>query len=146
MERPSDEDKLISALKRHRDLKRWVIKELIAQEIQCRETYDNDEKGDIKILNPSEVQKVQRIIDDIHQHFNPQTIVIAQTTVGITDMPHIEIKTQYLYGQETTAIIEQGTVIGLVSANIISQPSQYKLKESGITFAENIPQSTFSPL
>ncbi|MEM9216111.1 MAG: hypothetical protein AAGD25_17420 [Cyanobacteria bacterium P01_F01_bin.150] len=144
MERESDEDKLIAVLKRHRDLKRWVMSELHRHGIDCQETYGNDEKGDIKLLNLADTQKAQDIIDGIHQRFNPTSQFIQQSQHNPTDSPHIEIKTQYLYGQEAMTLIAQGTVVGIASANAISQPSQLKLKQSGITFAEHISASIFS--
>ena len=145
MEQESDEDRLIGVLKRHRDLKRWIMQELHQNGIDCQETYGNDEKGDIKVLNSADIQKAQSIIDAIHQRFNPECQLIPQPCLNNTNNPHIEIKTQYLYGQEAIAIIKQGTVVGIATANAISHPSQLKLKESGITFAERIPASVLSP-
>lgn len=145
MERESDEDKLIAVLKRHRDLKRWIMAELVKKGIECQETYGNDEKGDIKLLNPADTRKVQEIVDEMHQRFNPTSQSIQQSQHNSTDSPHVEIKTQYLYGQEAMTLIAQSTVIGLASANTISQPSRLKLKQSGIAFAERIPADVFSP-
>jgi hypothetical protein len=58
--------------------------------------------------------------------------------------PHLEIKTQYLYGKEVELIIQQGTVVGIVSAGNISQPSRLKLKEVGIAYVENVPLAEFA--
>jgi hypothetical protein len=144
IERESDEDKLIAVLKRHRDLKQWIMAQLLSQGINCQETYRNDEKGDIKLLNSKAIIKVQAIIDTIDQQFNATSRLPTQVQATKIENPHLEIKTQYLYGQEAVAIMQQGTVIGIASANRISQPSQVKLKQAGITFAENIPSSVFS--
>lgn len=144
MEKQSDEDRLISILQQHRDLKRWTISQLTNHDIPCRETYDNDEKGDLKILNSADTVKVQQFVRDIHQQFNLDAPIAPKVIVNSTSNPHVEIKTQYLYGQDVEIIIKQGTVIGIVSANRISQPSQDKLNNAGIAFAENIPKSVFT--
>jgi len=144
MEQQSDEDRLINILQKHRNLKRWVIAQLTSQNILCRETYGNDENGDIKIINSTNTLKVKQMIREIHQQFNPNDSISATATVTSTSNPHLEIKTQYLYGKEVDIIIAQGTVLGIVSANRISQPSKQKLHQASIAFAENIPESTFS--
>ncbi|MEQ8464741.1 hypothetical protein [Coleofasciculus sp. E1-EBD-02] len=144
MEQQSDEDRLINILQKHKNLKRWVIAQLTSHYISCRETYGNDENGDIKIINSADTLKVKQLIREIHQQFNQNDSITATATVTSTSNPHLEIKTQYLYGKEVDIIINQGTVIGIVSANRISQPSKQKLNQAGIAFAENIPESTFS--
>jgi hypothetical protein len=144
MERQSDEDKLIGILQQHRNLKRWVIAQLTTHNIPCQETYGNDEKGDIKIFNSANTFKVQQVIRDIHQRFNQDDSISPTATANSTLNPHLEIKTQYLYGKEVEIIINQGTVIGVISANKISQPSRHKLNQAGIAFAENIPKSVFT--
>jgi hypothetical protein len=110
----------------------------------CSKPYGNDENGDIKIINSADTLKVKQVIREIHQHFNQDDSIGSTATVKSTSNPHLEIKTQYLYGKEVDIIINQGTVIGIVSANKISQPSKQKLHQASIAFAENIPESTFS--
>ncbi|MEQ9001875.1 MAG: hypothetical protein RID53_35900 [Coleofasciculus sp. B1-GNL1-01] len=88
--------------------------------------------------------KVQQVIRDIHQRFNQDDFISPTATANSTLNPHLEIKTQYLYGKEVEIIINQGTVIGVISANKISQPSRHKLNQAGIAFAENIPKSVFT--
>jgi hypothetical protein len=144
MEKQSDEDKLIGILQQHRNLKHWVMAQLTIHNLPCRETYGNDEKGDIKIVNSADTLKVQQVVRDIHQQFNQDSPISPTATANSTSHPHLEIKTQYLYGKEVEIIIKQGTVIGIVSANRISQPSQHKLNNAGIAFAENIPKSAFT--
>jgi hypothetical protein len=59
----SDEDRLIRILQLHKALKQWTIAILLKEGIACQETYGNDEKGDIIVLNPSDVPSVQRLLD-----------------------------------------------------------------------------------
>jgi hypothetical protein len=47
----SDEDHLIRVLQLHKALKQWTIAVLLQQEILCQETYGDDEKGDIIVIN-----------------------------------------------------------------------------------------------
>jgi hypothetical protein len=79
----------------------------------------------------------------MQSQFNPDRRVIDRP-VMTADNPHVEIKTQYLYGKEVELIIQQGTVIGIVSAGNISQPSRLKLDQAGIAYAENVPLSEFT--
>jgi hypothetical protein len=138
----SDEDKLIRILELHRDLKRWVIKQLADQDVQCRETYSNDAKGDISIIDRENSSIAQERIREIHFQFNPKDVDLHHEKLDV-DEPHIEIKTQYLYGVEVEEIIQYGTVVGVVSAARISQPGKHKLSLAGIVYAENIPITEF---
>jgi hypothetical protein len=138
----SDEDKLIKILKLHRDLKRWVMGQLLVQGIQCRETYGNDARGDILIIDRKNTAAAQERVQEIHHQFNPEDTTRQIKRLDVTE-PHIEVKTQYLYGEEVEEIIQYGTVIGVVSAAKISQPSKRKLSLAGIVYAENIPTTEF---
>ena len=66
----SDEDKLIYQLRVHKGLKRLVMKELAQEGIPCKETSKNDPKGDILVINPEDVPRVQEIIKSINSRYN----------------------------------------------------------------------------
>ncbi len=140
----SDEDRLIRILQLHKALKQWTIAILLKEGIACQETYGNDEKGDIIVLNPSDVPSVQRLLDQIQKRFNLDRGEVPNRTVLEAENPHLEIKTQYLYGKEVELIIQQGAVVGIVSASNISQPSRLKLDQAGIAYAENVPLAEFT--
>ena len=130
MARQSDEDRLIQILQHHKALKHWTMNQLQEEGIPCQETYGNDEKGDIVLITPKDGAQAQTVVEQIHQQFNnndPQEVTIARANLTPTDEPHLEIKTQYLYGQEVDSILEKKTVVGIVSANKISKPSRQKL-------------------
>ncbi len=139
---PSDEDKLIEALKAHKALKQWTMQKLQADGIDCTETYGNDPRGDIRLREKGKIQEVQNLLADVNTQFNqdshPQTLSILEV-----NEPHIEIKTRYIYGNEVEKIIEKQTVIGLVSASSISKTGKQKLSASGIVCTENVPKSEF---
>jgi hypothetical protein len=139
----SDEDRLIRILQLHKALKQWTIAILLRQGIACQETYGNDEKGDIIVIHPEDAPRVQQLLDEIQRQFNPDRS-LTDRPVFEAENPHLEIKTQYLYGKEVELIIQQGTVIGIVSASNISQPSRLKLDQAGIAYAENVPLSEFT--
>jgi hypothetical protein len=139
----SDEDRLIRILKLHKALKLWTIVLLSQQGIACQETYGNDEKGDIIVLHPEDVPLVQQLLDGLQVKFNADRSAADRPTAPVGN-PHLEIKTQYLYGKEVELIIQQGTVVGIVSASHISQPSRLKLEQAGIAYAENVPLAEFS--
>jgi hypothetical protein len=141
----SDEDRLIRILKLHKALKLWTIAILLEAGIDCQETYGNDEKGDIIVLNASDATRVQQLLDSIQAKFNAEDRGDRRNRPTTTvKNPHLEIKTQYLYGKEVELIIQQGTVIGIVSASNISQPSRLKLAQAGIAYAENVPLAEFT--
>ena len=139
---PSDEDKLIEALKAHKALKQWTMKKLQDDGIDCTETYGNDPRGDIRLSEKGKIQEVQNLLADVNTQFNqdsrPQTLRVMEV-----NEPHIEIKTRYIYGNEVDKIIEKHTVIGLVSASSISKTGKQKLNASGIVCTENVPKSEF---
>jgi hypothetical protein len=139
----SDEEKLIRILRLHKGLKDWVIQALVEQGIECQETYGNDEKGDIIIIHPQDTVLVQRIVLAIHARFNVSEPYTQQPRTQENDNPHIEIKTQYLYGKEVQQILDLGTVIAIVSASHISQPAKLKLEQAGVVYAENVPTDEF---
>lgn len=134
----SDEDRLIRILQQHKALKQWTIALLLKQGIECKETYGNDEKGDIIVIHAEDCLLVQQVLDDLQQRFNPSCEPIVDRLVSAFENPHLEIKTQYLYGKDVELIIQQGTVIGVVSASHISQPSRLKLVQAGIAYVENV--------
>lgn len=138
----SDEDRLIRVLQLHKALKQWTIATLLRQGIVCQETYGNDEKGDIIVINPEDAPRVQQLLDEIQQQFNSNRSLTDRPAFE-SENPHLEIKTQYLYGKEVELIIQKGTVIGIVSASNISQPSRLKLDQAGIAYVENVPLSEF---
>jgi hypothetical protein len=139
----SDEEKLIHILRLHKGLKDWVIKALIERGIECQETYGNDEKGDIIVIHPQDTRLVQQIVIEIHSRFNACENLTQQRRTQNNDNPHIEIKTQYLYGKEIQQILDLGTVIAIVSASHISQPAKLKLEQAGVVYAENVPTNEF---
>jgi hypothetical protein len=128
----------------HKALKLWTIAILLKQGISCQETYGNDEKGDIIVLNSADIPLVQQLLDEIQSRFNPDRGSVTNRQDIEAENPHLEIKTQYLYGREVELIIQQGTVIGIVSAGNISQPSRLKLEQAGIAYAENVPLTEFT--
>jgi hypothetical protein len=140
----SDEDRLIRILKLHKALKLWTIALLAQQGIACQETYGNDEKGDIIVLHSEDVSQVQQVLVALQVQFNGDRELGTQRGRAEAAKPHLEIKTQYLYGKEVELIIQQGTVIGIVSASNISQPSRLKLDQAGIVYAENVPLAEFT--
>jgi hypothetical protein len=139
----SDEDRLIRVLQQHKALKLWVIALLLGHGVDCQETYGNDEKGDIILLHPEDGTKVQALLDQLQKQFNPGHEPVERAPIAVGN-PHLEIKTQYLYGKEVELIIQKGTVIGIVSANNISQPSRLKLDQAGIAYTENVPLTEFT--
>lgn len=103
----------------------------------------NDEKGDIVVIHSGDALRVQQLLDEIQKQFNPDRNLMDRPAFE-PENPHLEIKTQYLYGKEVELIIQQGTVIGIVTASNISQPSRLKLDQAGIAYAENVPLSEFT--
>jgi hypothetical protein len=138
----SDEDRLIRVLKLHKALKRWTMKRLDQAGIDCQETYGNDEKGDIIVVHPEDTARAQQLLDEMQLRFNTGKKEQDRAEMEF-DTPHLEIKTQYLYGKEVELIIRQGTVVGIVSASNISQPSRLKLNQAGISYVENVPLTEF---
>ncbi len=102
-----------------------------------------DHRTVLIVINPEDIPRVQNLLDEMQSQFNPDRSVIDRP-VMTADNPHVKIKTQYLYGKEVELIIQQGTVIGIVSAGKISQPSRLKLDQVGIAYAENVPLSEFT--
>ena len=67
----SDEDRLIRILQQHKALKEWTIARLLEQGIECKQTYGNDEKGDIIVIHSEDGLRVQQLLDEFQQRFNP---------------------------------------------------------------------------
>jgi len=65
-----DEDKMIHKLKVHRDLIGWVISKLEEEGISAQRTTGNDKKGDILLINPADVPRVQEIIRQINKKYS----------------------------------------------------------------------------
>jgi hypothetical protein len=139
---PSDEDKLIEALKEHKALKQWTMKKLRAEGIDCSETYGNDPRGDIRLSEKDKIQQAQGLLADENTRFNQNPSSQTLNFIEVNE-PHIEIKTRYIYGNEVDKVIERQTVIGLVSASSISKKGKQKLNSSGIVCTENVPKSEF---
>ncbi|CAD5926413.1 MAG TPA: hypothetical protein DCQ51_13695 [Planktothrix sp. UBA8407] len=66
----SDEDRMIEIYIKHRNLKRFVIKKLKEEGINCQETTKNDPKGDILIVNPEDSPRVKEIINQMQNKSN----------------------------------------------------------------------------
>ena len=49
--------------------------------------------------------RVQQLLDEFQQRFNPSCEPIGDRRSGIFENPHVEIKTQYLYGRDVELII-----------------------------------------
>lgn len=85
----SDEARLIRVLQLHKALKLWTIEILLQQGIPCQETYGNDEKGDIIVINPGDIPRVQKLLDEMQSQFNPDRRVIDRP-VMTADNPHVD--------------------------------------------------------
>lgn len=66
----TDEDRMIYRLKVHRNMIAWVIKQLADEGIQARRTTGNDPRGDIVLLEPDDIPRVQQIIRVIQEEEN----------------------------------------------------------------------------
>lgn len=66
----TDEDRMISRLKVHRNMITWVIKRLADEGIHARRTTRNDPHGDIVLLDPDDIPRVQQIIRVIQEEEN----------------------------------------------------------------------------
>lgn len=141
----TDEDRLIYQLTLHRDLVGWVIGQLDRAGIASQRTAGNDPKGDILIVESHDASRVKEIVLNIHDRFNRKNPINSQSNLkeSQTNLPHIEIKTTYLYGKEVNEIIDTATVIAVVSAGRISEPGKAKFSQAGIAYAENIPLNEF---
>ena len=127
---PSDEDKLIEALKVHKALKQWTMKKLQADGIDCTETYGNDPRGDIRLNEKENIQQVQNILADVNAQFNQES---SSQTLNILEVnePHIEIKTRYIYGNEIDKVIAKQTIIGKVQREFDFSDRQTKIQGVG---------------
>ncbi|MGK7876356.1 MAG: hypothetical protein AB4426_24580 [Xenococcaceae cyanobacterium] len=143
----TDEDRKIYQLLVHKNLIGWVIEKLYEQGIPSQRTRNDDEKGDILIINQEDIPKVKETICNLHKQFMDKSLKILKIkeadTKSIGDLPHIEVKSSYLYGAEVDKIIGKKTVIAVVTSEKISKPGKIKLEKAGIAFAENIPKSEF---
>lgn len=63
----TDEDRMIARLTVHRNMITWLIARLADEGIQARRTTGNDPGGDIVLLNPDDVPRVQQIIRMIYE-------------------------------------------------------------------------------
>jgi hypothetical protein len=64
---PTDEDRMIYRLHVHKNMIAWVIKQLADVGIQAKRTTGNDPQGDIVLLDPLDVPRVQQIIREIQE-------------------------------------------------------------------------------
>ena len=62
---PTDEDRMIYRLHVHRNMITWVIKRLADAGIPAERTIGNDPHGDIVLLDPADIPRVQQIIREI---------------------------------------------------------------------------------
>ena len=62
---PTDEDRMIYRLHVHRNMITWVIQQLADAGIQAERTIGNDPHGDIVLLDPADISRVQQIIREI---------------------------------------------------------------------------------
>lgn len=70
MERLSDEEKARQTLERHLNLKKWIMNLFKKDGIKSEETYGNDKRGDIIVVNPEDVPKAKKKIREINEKFN----------------------------------------------------------------------------
>ncbi len=63
----TDEDRMIYRLQVHRNLIAWVIQRLAEAGIKAKRTTGNDPRGDIVLLNPADIPRVQEIIRAMQQ-------------------------------------------------------------------------------
>jgi len=66
----TDEDRMISRLKAHRDLITWVIEQLRAEGIACDRTTGNDPHGDILYYRAEDESRVKEIVRQINAKWN----------------------------------------------------------------------------
>lgn len=62
---PTDEDRMIYRLQVHRNMITWVIKRLANAGIEAKRTTGNAPQGDIVLLDPADIPRVQQIIREI---------------------------------------------------------------------------------
>jgi|GEM_PF-3752960 len=60
--------------------------------------------------------------------------------------PHIEIKTRYVDTGDVKAMMQKGTIVGLVTAGKISKPAKKLLDEANIAWAEKVSRQDFDKL
>ena len=63
----TDEDRMIYRLQVHRNLIAWLIQRLAEAGIKAKRTTGNDPRGDIVLLNPADIPRVQEIIRAMQQ-------------------------------------------------------------------------------
>ncbi len=66
----TDEDRMMHQLLVHKNFIGWVIDKLEEEGIPCSRTTGNDRKGDILIINESDVPRVKKIIRQIQNKYN----------------------------------------------------------------------------
>lgn len=66
----TDEDRMISHLKAHRDLITWVLEQLRDEGISCDRTTGNDPHGDILYYHAEDESKVKGIVRQINTEYN----------------------------------------------------------------------------
>ena len=67
---PTDEDRLIYKLHVHKNMITWIIKRLSEAGIQAKRTRGNNPHGDVVLLDPVDVPRVQQIIREIQTEEN----------------------------------------------------------------------------
>lgn len=66
----TDEDAQIARLKIHRDMIGWVIRELHKEEIRAERTTGGSPKGDILVVDISDVPRVKQLLRSWQSKFN----------------------------------------------------------------------------
>ena len=64
------EDRMIYRLTVHKNMITWLLSKLETEGITARRTMGNDSHGDIELLNPSDVLRVQQLIREIQAEQN----------------------------------------------------------------------------
>jgi hypothetical protein len=67
---PTDEDRMIYHLTVHKTMISWLINKLQAEGIQAQRTTGNDPNGDILLINPDDIPRVQQLIREIQAKEN----------------------------------------------------------------------------
>ncbi|MCW6035698.1 hypothetical protein K4A83_05350 [Spirulina subsalsa FACHB-351] len=67
----TDEDKMMEKLLIHKNMIGWLIKKLQDKGIECQRTTGNDPKGDILLINPDDIPRMQEIVRQIQGEYNP---------------------------------------------------------------------------
>lgn len=139
-EYPTDEDLQIARLQVHRDLVGWVIHTLRQSGISAERTRGNDSNGDIQLNNPMDIPATKTLLREIHQRLHGESVdVMPRSSDGI----YIEIKaysgTTITFGL-ARQLIQQATVLGIVTTTKITQPAKLLLDQADIAWIDRFPE------